>query len=149
MPPQDSIAKRLLLAVVLLSASACEPEVRPDKLPDTVFDCRLMLIGKTSETCLEDVVGPGLVTVSIRPEPEKASWELGIRGLVALSEACAFEGSFDQTRLASLQGRGAVSLTCRVGDSVSRPYLQIRFEQREEMPNTAIQVAVTFEREAP
>lgn len=112
----------------------------------TVFDCRVMLIGVTEESCREDVIGPGRLTISIAPEPLELSWEIAVRGLTALAERCEFHGSFDHTRLSGLQGRGAVELVCPIAPNVERAYHELRFEHRDTLANRAIIVTARLEK---
>ncbi len=104
-----------------------------------------MLIGATEESCREDVIGPGVLTIRIAPEPLEVSWEIAVRGLTALTESCEFRGSFDRTRLSGLQGRGAVELLCPIAPNVDRAYHELRFEHREALANRALIVNVRFE----
>lgn len=137
----------LLSGVVISGCSNPEPAVEPEPEETVLVSaCSERLIGLETVYCREDVVGPGTLTVRIRPDPKETSWELGIRGLAALAEACAFEGRFDGTRLSRLQGRGAVAIVCPIAADVDRPYHEISFENRLDAPNTSIQVSFEFRR---
>ena len=134
---------------VLLLAGCGEPLTpvsAPQPEPIEAFSCSHLLIGLETAYCHEDVVGPGTLTVSFRPDPKETSWEIGVRGLAALAEQCEFHGRFDQTRLSALQGRGETDIFCNIAANVDRQYHEIRFENRLDAPNTAINVRVSFTR---
>lgn len=142
---------RLLVAgavISLLPFAGCgEPVTRaPKPEPVEVFNCDRLLIGLETAYCHEDVVGPGTLRLSFRPDPKETSWEIGIRGLAAVAELCEFHGQFDQTLLSALQGRGETDLVCPIAAEVDRQYHEIRFENRLDAPNTAIRVTVTLTR---
>ena len=115
-----------LAAIVfgLLPFAGCGDEIAhtPGAEPETVevFSCDRLLIGLETTYCHEDVVGPGRLTLSFRPDPKETSWEIGIRGLAALAEQCQFHGRFDQTRLSALQGRGETNIICDIAASIER-----------------------------
>ena len=105
-----------------------------------------MLIGLGSDSCTGDVLGPGVLRIAFKPDPPQSSWEVGINGLAALADTCEFHGSFDQTRLAALQGRGATELICPIDASIDRAYHELSFSNQLVNPNSSISIAVTFER---
>ena len=136
-----------LLPCLALLAGCAEPEKPPPAATmSEVFNCSHLLIGLESVACREDVTGPGRLTVSFVPDPPETSWEIGVRGLAALAEQCEFHGTFDQTRLAALQGRGETAIVCEIAASIDRQYHEIRFENRLDAPNTAIRVTVSLQR---
>jgi hypothetical protein len=132
----------------LLFLHGCEGEAPTPTAtePVEVFSCSHLIIGLETVFCREDVVGPGKLTVSFRPDPKETSWEISVRGLAALAEQCEFHGQFDQTRLSALQGRGEAQIACAIVADVDRQYHEFRFENLIDAPNTAIQVAVTLQR---
>jgi hypothetical protein len=133
-----------------LLLTGCGEQVTPVSAPQPelveLFSCSHLLIGLETAYCHEDVVGPGTLAVSFRPDPKETSWEIGVRGLAALAEQCEFHGRFDQTRLSGLQGRGETDIVCNIAANVDRQYHEIRFENRLDAPNTAINVRVSFTR---
>jgi hypothetical protein len=136
----------LLLLPAALAGCGEPPPIREPAPRTEVFRCTERLIGRTTVYCHEDVVGPGVLTVNILPDPRETSWELSIRGLAALAEQCEFHGRFDQTRLSALQGRSEVKLVCPIEADVDREYHEIRFENRIDAPNTSITVSVVLSR---
>ena len=143
------MARRLGFAVcaaILTGGCAEERTAPPDPVTAEVFSCNHLLIGLETVYCREDVVGPGTLTLSIRPDPTETSWEVGIKGLAALAEHCEFHGQFDQTHLSALQGRGETDLVCPITADVDRQYHEIRIENRLDASNTAISVSLTYSR---
>ncbi len=136
----------LLSTAILLTGCGEQTLSEPDPEPQELFSCSHLLIGLETVSCREDVVGPGTLTLSFRPDPKETSWELAIQGLAALAEQCEFHGQFDQTRLSALQGRGETDIVCAIAADVDRQYHEIRFENLLEAPNTALHVQVTFNR---
>jgi len=104
-----------------------------------------MLIGLTEVSCTNDIQGPGVLRIEFRPDPSH-SWEVAVSGLAALAEQCEFRGSFDQTRLAALQGRGDTDLVCPLSETVDRPYHTLSFENLTETPNSSLAISVTLTR---
>lgn len=141
----------LTAAVVILAAfwwptdRALPPEPAADATV-VLFDCRKVLIAHDALPCTEDVRGPGTLTLSFRPDPPQTSWEVAVTGLAALAEACEFEGSYDETRLTTLQGRGETAIRCAIGPGVDRPYHEIRVADRTGVSGFSLAVAITFER---
>lgn len=117
-------------------------------MESTLFTCRFLLIGTDQNACREDVIGPGILEVSFDPDPPQGSWGAGIRGLVALAEVCEFHGSFDQTRLSALQGRGATRIVCPLSADVDRAYHEIQVKSLEPAPNSSIAVTIRMLRTA-
>ena len=115
-------------------------------LPVEIFACSHLLIGLETVYCHEDVVGPGTLMLSFRPDPKETSWEIGVRGLAALAEQCEFHGQFDQTRLSALQGRGETDIVCAIAAGIDRQYHEFRLENLLDAPNTAIKVTVRYSR---
>ncbi len=149
------LARRSRLPWLLLAAltsAGCDPPMHTETdraRTEEAFRCHVLLIGLDDGACTEDVVGPGTLRIAFRPDPERSSWELGIRGLAALAESCEFHGSYHSTRLSAVQGRGNTDIICPIPASTDRQYHEIRFQGREETPGTAINITVTFERPAP
>ncbi|MGE0622482.1 MAG: hypothetical protein AB7I04_17955 [Pseudomonadales bacterium] len=110
------------------------------------FRCDLLLIAEDKDTCTGDVVGPGELTLTFRPDPRTASWEIAVEGLTAVTQECAFHGRFDQTRLSALQGRGEIKIVCPIDAAVDRQYHSLGFTVREPTPNTTLRVQVAFRR---
>jgi hypothetical protein len=135
-----------VFAALLIAACAEEHTAPPEPVAVEVFSCTHVLIGLETVHCREDVVGPGTLSLSIRPDPKETSWELGIKGLAALAEHCEFHGQFDQTRLSALQGRGETGLVCPIAADVDRQYHELRIENRLDTPNTAISVSLSYSR---
>ncbi len=133
---------------LLFLAAGCGEQRQPDAPPAAVevFSCSHLLIGLETVYCREDVIGPGRLTISFRPDPRETSWEIGVRGLAALAEHCEFRGQFDQTRLSALQGRGETDIICPIAAGVDRQYHELRFENLLDATNTAISLTVSFER---
>ena len=136
----------LAAAAALLSGCGEQRPAAPAPMPTELFNCAQTLIGLETVYCHEDVIGPGILTLSLQVDPEETSWELRIRGLAALAEQCEFHGHFDQTRLSALQGRGETEIICPIAAGVDRQYHEFSFENLLDAPNTAINVALTFTR---
>ena len=136
------------LLVPAALAGACSQPANDARASTAVeiFRCQLLLMSRASAACREDVIGPGELKISFNPDPPRSSWEVAVRGLNPLAESCAFHGSFDQTRLAALQGRGAAELACPVAAGIDRAYHELAFENRLEAAGSSIAIAVTFSR---
>ncbi len=132
----------LLMAFVLAGCGDRQPSAAPP--PTEVFSCAHLLIGPETVYCHEDVIGPGTLILSFRPDPKETSWEFGIQGLAALARECEFRGRFDQTRLSALQGRGEAEIVCTIEAGIDRQYHELRFENRTGTLNTSIQITVGF-----
>lgn len=140
---------RLLTTTLLfLIVSACSEQApgQQEPVPLEIFRCQLLLIGQSEDVCREDIIAPGTLRISFKPDPVQSSWELSLSGLAALADACEFHGSFDQTRLAALQGRGETELVCPISPGVDRAYHALQFENRTETVNGSISISVVFSR---
>lgn len=143
---------RPALVGVFVLAAACEspPPGNPVAPPLVeVFRCEHLLIAVDEDTCTGDVVGPGELTLSFRPDPKSASWEVAVDGLTALADECAFRGRFDQTRLSALQGRGETEIVCAIAAPVDRQYHTLSFATREATPHTTLRIQVVFQQPQP
>jgi len=137
-----------LLGVVTLAAGCDTPpaEAPPPPALQEIFRCEHLLIAADSDSCTGDVVGPGELTLTFRPDPKTASWEMAVDGLKTLADECAFQGRFDQTRLSALQGRGETQIVCPVAGTIDRQYHTMTFTTREATPNTTLRVQVVYRR---
>jgi len=111
-----------------------------------IFTCRKMLIGLSDGSCTEDIHGPGMLTIHLKPDPVRTSWEVAITGLATLAKACEFHGSFQQTRLSALQGHAEASLRCPITSVVDRAHHQLAFQNRLDAPGTSLSIIVEYER---
>ena len=137
---------RALVIAVSLSAFAGCTEPTPPPTALEIFRCHKLLIGTAPASCTEDVVGPGTLAIELVPDPPHGSWTVAVSGLQALAEACEFHGSFDRTRLAALEGRGATSLRCPVAATVDRAYHELAFTQKDPAPGSSLAVTVRMTR---
>jgi hypothetical protein len=135
------------LGLAVLLAACGAPETPPAAPPtEQVFRCDLRLIGIDAKSCEEDVIGPGELTISFKPDPPESAWDASIDGLTALAQACGFSGGFQRKRLSGLEGRGKAEIACPIAPNVDRPYHQLRFETREATPGTSLGISVVFVR---
>ena len=114
--------------------------------PAEIFSCHLLLIGSDTQSCIEDVQGPGTLGITFKPDPPQGGWELALSGLAPLADACGFVGSYDQTRLTALQGRGETEIICEIAAGMDRSYHELTFESRPDTANTSMGIEVTFSR---
>lgn len=145
-----SLALLLVLVVISLGVyvplmTGDDPEP-PAAEPVELWSCHALLIGTAKETCTEDVQGPGRLTIRFRPDPPQGGWEVGVSGLAALAEHCEFHGSYDQTRLSVLQGRGETAIVCPIAGSVDRGFHEIAFAGKLEAAGSSMSIEVTYER---
>lgn len=128
--------------------AACGAPETPPAAParEQVFRCDLRLIGIDARSCKEDVIGPGQLTITFKPDPPESAWDASVEGLTALAEACGFSGGFQRKRLSGLEGRGKAEITCPIAPNVDRPYHELRFATREATPGTSLGISVVFVR---
>ena len=143
-----TLARLSALATLIILPLACDSPPATDEfpVPVEVFACHKILIGISAISCTEDIQGPGVLTIAFKPDPTQSSWEVAVRGLAALAEQCEFHGSFDQTRLSALQGRGATELVCPIAASIDRSFHELSFSSLTETPNSSLAISVTLVR---
>lgn len=132
--------------VYLPFMSGRDPAPTSARVSADVWSCHALLIGKARETCTRDIQGPGRLTITFRPDPPQGGWEVGVSGLAALAEACEFHGSYDQTRLSALQGRGETSIVCPITPSIDQAFHEIAFTGELDAAGTSMAVRVIYER---
>lgn len=142
MIPRSSLHRGAATALLVLLAG-CDSREAPAP-PEEIFACHLLLIGADAQSCIEDVQGPGTLTITFKPDPPQGSWEVGLSGLTSLAEACGFVGSYDQTRLANLQARGETEIVCEIAAGIDRSYHELAFESRLDAANTSISIEVSL-----
>ena len=142
------LARLFSLATLIILQMACDSRSPTDEAPAPVeiFACHKLLIGISEISCTEDIQGPGVLTVAFKPDPPQSSWEVAVRGLAALAEQCEFHGSFDQTRLSALQGRGETELVCPIAADVDRSFHTLSISSLTETPNSSLAISVTLVR---
>jgi hypothetical protein len=128
---------------LLMGCGTPEPPTPP---PEVAFRCHLLLIGSDTQSCVEDVQGPGTLEIRFKPDPPQGGWELALTGLAPLADACGFIGSYDQKRLSALQGRGETEIVCKLAPGIDRSYHELTFESRLDAANTSMGIEVTFSR---
>jgi len=139
----------IVLWLALMTAACGAPPAPPvEQKTVEVFRCEHLLIAEDQDACTGDVVGPGELVLTFRPDPKTAGWEVAVDGLKALASECAFRGRFDQKRLSALQGRGETEIVCPIAATVDRQYHTLTFETRDPAPNTTLRVQVVFRRAA-
>jgi len=139
----------IVFCLALMTAACGAPPAPPvEQKTVEVFRCEHLLIAEDQDACTGDVVGPGELVLTFRPDPKTAGWEVAVDGLKALASECAFRGRFDQKRLSALQGRGETEIVCPIAATVDRQYHTLTFETRDPAPNTTLRVQVVFRRAA-
>jgi hypothetical protein len=136
----------LVLTILLGGAAGCGAPEAPSPSTQTAFTCHALVIGLARETCVEDISGPGTLTVEFKPDPPGAIWDLQVSGLADLADECEFAGPYEQTRLSTLQGRGETSIRCMLSADVQRTAHEIAFKGSPDNVAGSIAVTVTLTR---
>jgi hypothetical protein len=133
------------LVVWWLTRPPPPPPPPPPPEPEPVVTCTETLVGQSTASCRMDIEGPGLLRISLRPNPGPSAWRLGVSGLTALTSSCEFIGDIDQPMPTSLRARGPVTLNCPIPGSVRKNAHDIAFTLNTDITNLALSIRVNFE----